>query len=209
MERPSHMILKHQSFSHRLTFAGLSLFLPAGLFWLVANGLTASVIKPFVPKPLILDYLTPEQPKKPPPKEPQIPKRIEIPVVQIPMIEIPPQSAGAGITTITPQPNNDPPQPVVPDRAPVGIAATRTTPPYPIIARRMGWEGTVMLRLIVSVQGRVARADVVTSSGHDELDRAAREWVVAHWAYRPAIKDGSAIEAQVLTRVLFNLDAQR
>ena len=37
MERPSHMILKHQSFSHRLTFAGLSLFLPAGLFWLVAS----------------------------------------------------------------------------------------------------------------------------------------------------------------------------
>lgn len=62
----------------------------------------------------------------------------------------------------------------MPDRAPVSIAATRTTPPYPVIARRVGWEGTVMLRLTVSPQGRVSRADVVTSSGHMELEGPRR-----------------------------------
>lgn len=65
------------------------------------------------------------------------------------------------------------------------------------------------LRLTVSAQGRVAHAAIVTSSGHIELDSAAQDWVMAHWTYRPAIKDGSAIEAQVLTRIAFSLDGQR
>ena len=138
--------------------------------------------------------------------QPKLIKPAETPVAIPPIVDVARDPDPGAITVTMQQTGNVAPQPLVPDRAP--IAATRTTPPYPIIARRMGWEGTVMLRLIVSVQGRVARADVVTSSGHDELDRAAREWVVAHWAYRPAIKDGSAIEAQVLTRVLFNLGVQ-
>lgn len=207
MERPSHMIFRHQTISHRLTWAGLSLFLPAGMFWLFANGLTASVIKTVLPPDLIIERFKSEPPKKPPPPEPKIIERIEIPKVQMP--EIPREVTGTQITSVIPQPNNDPPLAVVPDRAPAAIAATRTTPPYPVIARRVGWEGTVILRLTVSPQGRVSRADVVTSSGHVELDSAAQEWVVAHWTYRPAIKDGSAIEAQVLTRVLFSLDGQR
>lgn len=209
MERPSHMIFRHQSFSHRLTWAGLSLFLPAGMFWLFANGLTASVIKPFVPQDLTIEYFKPEPPKKPPPPEPKPVERPTIPTMEMPTFDIARGPIGNTITTMVPQPSNDPPQPVVPDRAPVAIAATRTTPPYPVIARRVGWEGTVLLRLTVSPQGRVTHAAVVTSSGHIELDSAAQEWVVAHWTYRPAIKDGSAIEAQVLTRVLFSLDAQR
>lgn len=209
MERPSHMIFRHQTFSHRLTWAGLSLFLPAGMFWLFANGLTASVIPTVLPPDLIIDYLKPDPPKKPPPKEPQLPKRIEPPVVQMPVIDIPREASGTQITAVIPQPNNDPPLAVAPDRAPFAIASTRTTPPYPVIARRVGWEGTVLLRLTVSPQGRVSRADVVTSSGHIELDSAAQDWVVSHWTYRPAIKDGAAIEAQILTKVLFSLDGHR
>jgi protein TonB len=203
------MNFRQQTISHRLSWAGLSLFLPAGMFWLFANGLTASVIQQVLPPDLIIEPFQQEQPKKPPPPAPKIVERIEIPKVQMPVIDVPRESLGTAITTVTQQPNNDPPQPVVPDRAPAIIAATRTTPPYPVIARRVGWEGSVMLRLTVTPQGRVARADVVTSSGHIELDRTAQDWVVAHWTYRPAIKDGSAIEAQVLTKIQFSLDAAR
>lgn len=208
MERPSHIIFRHQSFSHRLTFAGLSLFLPAGLFWLVANGLGASVINTVLPRDITIKSFQEETPKKPPPPEPKLVKRAETPAAIPPAFDVA-RDPGPHTITVTAQQSSTTAPPLVPDRAPVAIAATRSTPPYPIIARRVGWEGTVMLRLTVSVQGRVTHADVMTSSGHAELDRAAQEWVVAHWTYRPAIKDGSAIEAQVLTKVLFNLNGQQ
>jgi protein TonB len=203
------MTFRHQSFSHRLPWISLSLTLPAGMFWLFANGLTASVIRTFVPPDITIERFKPEPPKKQPPPEPKIAERIELPKTQVPVIDVPREIGGTQITSIVPQPTDDPPQPATPDRAPISIAATRTTPPYPVIARRVGWEGTVMLRLTVSPRGRVSRADVVTSSGHIELDRTAQDWVVAHWIYRPAIKDGAPVEAQVLTKVLFSLDGQR
>ena len=209
MERPSHMIFRHQTMSHRLAWAGLSLFLPAGMFWLFANGLTASVINTVLPPDLIIERFKPEPPKKPPPPEPKLIKRVETTTVKPPEFTIARDPGLNTITVTTQQTNTGMPQPVIPDRAPVAVASTRTTPVYPVIARRVGWEGTVLLRLTVSPQGRVSRADVVTSSGHIELDSAARDWVVAHWTYRPAIKDGAAIEAQILTKVLFSLDGQR
>lgn len=208
MERPSHMIFRHQTISHRLTWAGLSLFLPAGMFWLFANGLTASVVKPWLPPDLFVERIKTEVAKQPPPPEPKLIKRVETTTVRPPEFTIG-RDPGPNTITVTTQQTLIVTPPTVPDRAPVAIASTRTTPPYPVIARRVGWEGTVMLRLTVSPQGRVSRADVVTSSGHVELDSAAQDWVVAHWAYRPALKNGSAIEAQVLTKVLFSLDGQR
>lgn len=139
MERPSHMIFRYQTVSNRLSWAGLSLLLPAGMFWLFANGLTASVIGTVLPPDLTIDFKQ-DAPKKPPPPEPNIPKRIELPKTQVPVIDVPREIGGTQITTLVPQPGTVTPQPVLPDRAPVSIAATHTTPPYPLIARRVGWE---------------------------------------------------------------------
>lgn len=50
-------------------------------------------------------------------------------------------------------------------------------PKYPRLARRLGLEGQVVLRVWVSAEG-VPTAIVVThSSGHESLDEAAREGV--------------------------------
>ena len=46
-------------------------------------------------------------------------------------------------------------------------------PPYPRRARMMGWEGTVVLRVIVSADGIVAEVAVHRSSGYPLLDQAA------------------------------------
>lgn len=209
MERPSHMIFRHQSVSNRLSWAGLSLLLPAGMFWLFANGLTASAIKPWLPPNIFVERIKPDDTKQPPPPEPELIKRIETKTITPPIFEIGRDPGRNAISEPTQQTGTVKPQPDVPDRAPVSIAATHTTPPYPVIARRVGWEGSVTLRLTVSVQGRVTHAAIVTGSGHSELDSAAQDWVMAHWTYRPAVKDGSAIEAQVLTRIAFSLDGQR
>ncbi|GIW39470.1 MAG: hypothetical protein KatS3mg076_0047 [Candidatus Binatia bacterium] len=48
-------------------------------------------------------------------------------------------------------------------------------PRYPALARRRGWQGEVALRLLLSPDGRVQRADVRHSSGYEVLDREALE----------------------------------
>jgi len=46
---------------------------------------------------------------------------------------------------------------------------------YPIIARRMGWEGTVVVRFVLTSEGKVRKVDVEKSSGFEILDRNALE----------------------------------
>jgi TonB family protein len=46
-------------------------------------------------------------------------------------------------------------------------------PPYPKRARTMGWEGTVVLRVVVSADGTAADVAVHRTSGHPLLDQAA------------------------------------
>ncbi len=54
-----------------------------------------------------------------------------------------------------------------------GIPAGNLPPHYPRIARRRGWEGTVLLRVRVGKDGLVRKAWVERSSGHFILDQAA------------------------------------
>jgi len=91
------------------------------------------------------------------------------------------------------------------DRALASIAGTHTVPPYPPIARRIGAEGKVTLRLTVSTEGKVMAAEIVSSSGRDDMDQAAQQWIMAHWAYKPALDNGVAVIGHVLATVNFNL----
>jgi protein TonB len=97
-----------------------------------------------------------------------------------------------------------------PDVAPpvAGISleyASAPPPVYPTAARRMRHEGTVLLEVLVGVDGRPLRVDVRQSSGHRQLDDAAREQVLARWRFRPAMRDGRAIQAIGLVPVNFRL----
>ncbi len=52
---------------------------------------------------------------------------------------------------------------------------------YPPIARRMGWEGTVLIRFTLLPDGRLGESRVEKGSGHKVLDRSALEAVkLAH-----------------------------
>jgi protein TonB len=62
-------------------------------------------------------------------------------------------------------------------------------PDYPILARRKGWEGRVVLRVEVSAEGKPIGASVVESSGRSILDDAALE-AVKGWKFEPALKNG-------------------
>ena len=75
-------------------------------------------------------------------------------------------------------------------------------PIYPIEAVRRGQHGAVVVVIHVSPSGRTAGADVVSSSGHVILDRAAREAMLT-WRFLPAMKGGRAVASDLPVRVIF------
>jgi protein TonB len=83
--------------------------------------------------------------------------------------------------------------------------ADAPAPAYPRDALRDGIEGTVLLRVLVDVDGRALQVDVQRSSGDRRLDLAARRQVLEHWRFRPAMKDGRAMQAIGLVPIGFNL----
>lgn len=65
-------------------------------------------------------------------------------------------------------------------------------PSYPEVARRRGWQGTVVLQLMLDEQGLPHSLQVHQSSGFEVLDRAALS-SVREWRFRPAQVNGIAV----------------
>lgn len=78
-------------------------------------------------------------------------------------------------------------------------------PDYPRDALRAGIEGTVMLQVLVDIDGRPLKVDVQHSSGDRRLDAAARRQVLEHWRFRPAVRDGRRVQAIGLVPIAFKL----
>jgi protein TonB len=210
MERPSHILFARHSSLSRTPWIGLAIALQLAGAWLFVNGLAGGFTK-FVPP--IIDLRPVEQkvlPRTPPPLPPET--RIKDVTVELPPVDYPRQGPDHGSTFV---PSDPPAQPPVPptaagiDRAAVGIAGTHTVPPYPPAARRQGLEGVVTFRLMVGTDGRVSAAEIVTSAGSAELDQVARDWILSHWRYRPALNDGNPAPAQLLASVTYSLKNER
>jgi len=78
------------------------------------------------------------------------------------------------------------------------------SPEYPLIARRRGFQGTVVLEVMVDRNGRIGDLKVLKSSGYKVLDRAASA-SVREWIFKPAIKGNEKIEMWVRVPVCFKL----
>ena len=62
-------------------------------------------------------------------------------------------------------------------------------PAYPRMSRRMGEQGTVLVRVFISAEGRAEKAEIRTSSGHARLDESALD-TVQRWRYLPGKRAG-------------------
>jgi protein TonB len=63
-------------------------------------------------------------------------------------------------------------------------------PAYPRISKRMGEQGTVIVRVFIGLQGTAEQAEIRTSSGYDRLDKAALD-TVQRWRYVPGKRHGT------------------
>jgi len=78
-------------------------------------------------------------------------------------------------------------------------------PQYPPFARRMGIQGTVMLKVLVSKDGFSLKVQVAQSSGADVLDEAAAE-AVKKWRFVPARRGDIPVDEWVQVPIAFHLD---
>lgn len=77
-------------------------------------------------------------------------------------------------------------------------------PRYPSFARRRGYEGTVILEVLVTREGRAGELKIHQSSGHTALDDSALE-AVQGWLFEPAARGGTPVPMWVLVPIAFEL----
>jgi protein TonB len=78
-------------------------------------------------------------------------------------------------------------------------------PHYPALSRRVGEQGRVVLRVLVSPRGTADEVQIFTSSGHPRLDEAARD-AVRRWKFIPARRGGESVQAWVRIPIPFILN---
>lgn len=77
-------------------------------------------------------------------------------------------------------------------------------PVYPEAARRNGWEGLVLLKVLVSKEGACEKISVVKSSGHSVLDKSALR-AVKDWKFLPARAGAMSFSSWIKVPVRFVL----
>lgn len=167
--------------------------------------------------------LTP--PPAPPPAAPEesveTPETVESPVATpAPVVDFPPRPALTVPTAVAPAP-----QPVALPATPAAPRAAPPAPPsivqasdlsarmvsgkpprYPIESRRKKEQGTVVLSLMLGLDGEVASISVSRSSGFARLDDAALD-AVRKWRWEPMIRAGQPVMVKGVVEIPFVLQA--
>ena len=160
----------------------------------------------------------PAQPLQPP-QAPQPAPTIELPAVTTPA----PSNAGLTVSPTAPLPTAAAPAAAPAATAPAAAAPVRATAPaptrtaagvnvnqcekpeYPSASRRLEEEGTVALRFLVGVDGKVIQSEVEKSSGFKRLDEAARAGL-SKCQFRPALVDGKPEQAWASMKYTWRLE---
>jgi len=79
-------------------------------------------------------------------------------------------------------------------------------PEYPHTAREAGWEGTVVLQVLVLPDGTAGHVTLHKTSGHSILDEAALA-AVQNWHFVPAMDGNFPVKSMVRMPVRFDLKA--
>jgi protein TonB len=185
--------------------------LPAPLAVLNVGLLTPPA--PEMPKPEIVPPKPRPVEKQPQPRPVPEPVRLAVPAdvpVNVPVnVPAPPDTAPVAVAPAPTFASAAPPAPPAPPAAPTqprfdADYLHNPKPAYPPLARRMGEEGRVVLRVRVGADGLPLDVAVATGSGSDRLDRAALD-TVRRWKFVPARLGAEAVAASVLVPIVFSL----
>lgn len=158
----------------------------------------------------------PQKPVPPAPRRPQ--PRTAPPLLAAAPTPVPTTAAAPVIKeTTAPSQASDTPAPSTPNNktpvpAPAALVEARfdaaylqnPAPSYPSIARRLGEQGRVILRVFVESTGMPGRIEIKSSSGFSRLDQSAQD-AVQRWKFIPARRGDEVVAAWVLVPIEFNL----
>jgi protein TonB len=128
----------------------------------------------------------------------------------------PPRPAATAATTPPPAETREEEAPAAaavaaPPRAPATTSASRTTDPVPTVkiapayppqAKKRRAEGWVELQFMVGADGVPRQIEVVRAQPAGMFDRAAIQ-ALSRWKFKPAERDGVAVEARAKTTIAF------
>jgi protein TonB len=188
------------------------------LFWAINSGLARKFVK-VIKGPVEAVLLEETKPDIPPPPPPPPPKNLPppppayVPPVDIQVSAPTPVNAIAAVSN-TPQPVAPPsPLPVQSNpapAAPVSVAAVISAsscekPEYPSASKRLEEEGTVQLKFLVGVDGKVIESAIEKSSGFRRLDEAARAGL-SKCQFRPGTVDGKPQQSWASMKYTWRLE---
>ena len=100
------------------------------------------------------------------------------------------------------------PAQIGPPREPLLVAprmiSRAVQPPYPPAMQRLGIEGAVTVRVLVSSDGQALRIEAV-SVDQEAFFAATRAWALKHWRFAPATRDGVPYEEWRTMTVRFTM----
>ncbi|MGA6926324.1 MAG: energy transducer TonB [Desulfosarcina sp.] len=180
------------------------------------------IVEKPAPKPKPVAKKSKPVKKPPPPKKAPVPLAPEPapqptdqqiqpqPVRPAPAAETAPATAsGKAVSRSTPQDSDHAPGETTTAAASVVMATPRYSenppPRYPTIARKRGYQGTVVLDVLVKADGQVGDLRIVESSTHTLLDRAAASAVKA-WQFEPGRHGDRVVAMWVRVPVRFALN---
>lgn len=206
---------------------GIIIFLHIALFYALQSGLLRHAPQTIVPKTVMLSFITPELPRPETPKPQPLPpkalpavKKAVTPSPVAQKLDSAPSEKAISVPTTSSEPVAEaaPPAPPVPSAPALAAPSLPKTisssieyieppqPAYPPVARRMGEEGKVILRVLVNEKGRPERAEVQKTSGSPRLDEAARQ-AAMRAVFKPHIEDGRAVAVFAIIPIRFQLDS--
>jgi len=205
-------VYQESSPSRRLTGIVVVALLHVAIIYALLNGLGQQVVdalRPSVETKLI------EEVKPPPPDVPLVPPPLTAPpppYIPPPDIQVRQPAPQNAITAVVrekpaaPPPTVAPPAPEpVRTKPSVEVGKSCRIPEYPAASKMLSESGTVVLRFLVDVDGRVLESQVESSSGYPRLDEAARS-ALSLCHFRAGTADGKPERSWAKLRYVWKLN---
>ncbi|PPR42801.1 MAG: hypothetical protein CFH30_00429 [Alphaproteobacteria bacterium MarineAlpha8_Bin1] len=78
-------------------------------------------------------------------------------------------------------------------------------PTYPLLARKKGWQGRIVLQVNVDKKGIVEKIEILKSSGHKILDKESTN-TIKEWKFKPAMVGDKPVNDILEIPIRFVLD---
>lgn len=205
--------------SERLSVVGLAVLIHLSVFAgyllqpeipsVVVNEMSISFANMEMQRPEVVPpkpELKPEPKPKPREIEPE-PIPVDEPVVKEEAPPVPQEASPPSPPQQVAQEVAAPLAPVLPDVEPDYRAdyLNNPRPSYPMVARRMGFQGKVILNVEVLSEGKAGQVLLHQSCGHQVLDNAAMQ-TVKTWRFSPARRMGQPVTQWFLVPIKFSLE---